>query len=132
MRLAIWLYSALARAFPYEFRVVYGPDMIQLGEDIVQEIAKENGFLGLFRLVLDIAIRLPIEYLSEMRRDLSYAFRTLAKSPGFATVGIVSLGIGASFLSPAVVGQVAGAIAAWLSLSLPVGVLIGHCVLGED
>jgi len=94
MRLAIRLYSALARAFPYEFKVVYGPDMIQLGEDIVQEIAKKNGFLGLFRLVLDIAIRLPIEYLSEMRRDLSYAFRTLAKSPGFATVGIVSLGIG--------------------------------------
>ena len=47
-------------------------------------------------------------------------------------ISIVSLGIGASVLSPAVVGQVAGAIAAWLSLSLPVGVLIGHCVLGED
>ena len=94
MRFAIKLYRALARAFPHEFKVLYGADVVQLGEDIVQDIAKQNGFLGLFRLVADLAIRVPAEYLSEMRRDLGYAVRTLAKSRGFAAVGIISLSIG--------------------------------------
>jgi macrolide transport system ATP-binding/permease protein len=94
MSVAMRLYSALARAFPYEFKVIYGADMIQLGEDMVQDIAREHGFVGLFRLVADLAIRLPIEYLSEIRRDFIYALRTLAKSRGFAAVGIISLALG--------------------------------------
>jgi hypothetical protein len=94
MSVAMRLYSALARAFPYEFKVIYGADMIQLGEDMVQDIAREHGFVGLFRLVADLAIRLPIEYLSEIRRDFICALRTLAKSRGFAAVGIISLALG--------------------------------------
>ena len=94
MNLAMWLYRALARAFPHEFQLVYGADVIQLGEDVVEDIARENGVLGLFRLVMDLAIRVPIEYLSEMRRDVGYALRTLRKSRGFAAVGIISLGLG--------------------------------------
>jgi len=94
MRFAMRLYRALARAFPHEFKMIYGADLVQLGEDIVQDIAKEHGVSGLFRLVADLAIRVPIEYLSEMRRDLIYAVRSLAKSRGFAAVGIVSLGLG--------------------------------------
>ena len=39
-------------------------------------------------------MRVPAEYLSEMRRDLIYAARVLIKSPGFAIVGIVSLALG--------------------------------------
>jgi hypothetical protein len=42
---------------------------MQLGEDIVEEIAKENGYFGLFRLIAGLAIRIPIKYLSEMRRE---------------------------------------------------------------
>jgi macrolide transport system ATP-binding/permease protein len=94
MNFALRLYRALARAFPHEFKLVYGADIMQLGEDIVPDIAKENGFTGLFRLVADLAIRIPVEYLSEMRRDLIYALRTLSRSRGFAAVGIVSLGLG--------------------------------------
>jgi len=45
-------------------------------------------------LIADIAMRLPVEYLAEMRSDLAYALRTLNKSRGFAAVGILSLGIG--------------------------------------
>jgi putative ABC transport system permease protein len=43
---------------------------------------------------VDIAICLPIEYLSEMRHDMRYASRALIKSPGFALVGIISMGLG--------------------------------------
>jgi putative ABC transport system permease protein len=38
-------------------------------------------------------VRLPLEYLTEMRRDLQYAMRALIKSPGFALVGILSMGL---------------------------------------
>jgi predicted permease len=94
MNFALRMYRWLAHAFPHEFKLIYGTDVIQLGEDIVEEIARQNGVGGLFRLVADIAIRVPIEYLTEMRRDLMYALRTLRKSPGFAAVGIISLGLG--------------------------------------
>jgi len=102
MRFAMRLYRVLARAFPHEFKMVYGADLVQLGEDIVQDIAKEHGVSGLFRLVADLAIRVPVEYLSEMRRDLIYAVRSLAKSRGFAAVGIVSLGLGMGVAAVAV------------------------------
>jgi putative ABC transport system permease protein len=94
MNFALRIYRRLAEAFPHEFKLVYGTEVVQLGEDVVEEIAKEHGLAGLIRLVADIAIRVPAEYLSEMRRDLRYAVRALIKSPGFALVGILSLGLG--------------------------------------
>jgi predicted permease len=94
MNLAMWLYRLLARAFPHEFKVVYGADVIQLGEDIVEDIARRNGIGGLARMIGDLLVRVPMEYLSELRRDLIYALRMLAKSRGFAAVGIISLGLG--------------------------------------
>jgi len=88
------IYRRLALAFPHEFQLAFGAEVMQLGEDVVEEIAQREGAAGLVRLVVDIAIRVPLEYLSEMRRDLRYALRELIKSPGFALVGIVSLGLG--------------------------------------
>ncbi len=94
MSFALRIYQRLAEAFPHEFKLVYGTEIRQAGEDVVEEISKRHGVAGLIRLVLDIAIRVPVEYLSEMRRDLRYAVRALIKSPGFALVGIISLGLG--------------------------------------
>ncbi len=92
--LTMWMYRRLAYAFPHEFQMVYGADLLQLGEDAIEDIWREHGVLGLIRLLIDIAVRVLIEYLSEMRRDIPYALRTLAKSRGFAAVGIISLGLG--------------------------------------
>jgi predicted permease len=94
MNIAWSIYRRLALAFPHEFKLAFGDEVMQLGEDVVQEIAKRQGASGLIRLIADIAIRLPIEYLSEMRVDMRYASRALIKSPGFALVGIVSIGLG--------------------------------------
>jgi len=94
MNFALRIYRRLAQAFPHEFKLAYGHEVTQLGEDVVEEIARRHGTGGLIRLIVDIAIRLPIEYLSEMRQDMRYASRMLIKSPGFALVGIVSMGIG--------------------------------------
>src|SRR5262245_44649669 len=94
MNLALRIYRLLAQAFPHEFKLAYGVEVTQLGEDVVEDVAKRHGAAGLIRLIADIAIRVPLEYLSEMRRDMRYALRGLIKSPGFALVGIVSMGLG--------------------------------------
>jgi predicted permease len=94
MNFALRIYRRLAQAFPHEFKLAYGPEVMQLGEDVVEEIAIRHGAAGLIRLIADIAIRVPIEYLSEMRGDMRYAWRALMKSPGFALVGIISMGLG--------------------------------------
>jgi predicted permease len=94
MNFAWRIYRRLAQAFPHEFKLAYGTDVMQLGEDIIEEIAKRHGAAGLIRLIADLAIRVPLEYLSEMRGDMRYAWRALIKSPGFALVGIISMGLG--------------------------------------
>jgi macrolide transport system ATP-binding/permease protein len=88
------IYRRLAQAFPHEFKLAYGADVMQLGEDVFEETARRQGVAGLIRLIADIAIRVPVEYLGEMRADMRYAWRGLLKSPGFALVGIVSMGLG--------------------------------------
>ncbi len=94
MNFTLRMYRRLAQAFPHEFKLAYGHEVMQLGEEVVREIAKRHGAAGLIRIIADIAIRLPIEYLSEMRQDMRYATRALIKSPGFALVAIVSMGLG--------------------------------------
>ena len=94
MNFAVRIYRRLAQAFPHEFKLAYGAEVTQLGEDIIEDIAKRHGITGLIRLIADIAMRIPLEYLSEMRRDMRYALRGLIKSPGFALVGITSMGLG--------------------------------------
>ncbi|MGC1157409.1 MAG: ABC transporter permease, partial [Acidobacteriaceae bacterium] len=92
----VWrrVYRRLAAAFPHEFKLAYGDEMLQAGEDAIDEVAKRHGALGLMRLIADLVMRLPVEYLNEMQRDLPYAVRALVKSPGYAVVGIVSMGLG--------------------------------------
>jgi len=94
MNFAWRIYRRLAQAFPHEFKLAYGTEVMQLGEDVIEDIAKRYGAAGLIRLIADIAIRVPLEYLSEMRGDMRYALRALIKSPGFALVGIISMGLG--------------------------------------
>lgn len=94
MSLAWRIYRRLAQAFPHEFKLAYGREVMQVGQDVVEETAKRQGAAGLIRLIADIAIRVPVEYLSEMRGDMRYAWRALVKSPGFALVGILSMGLG--------------------------------------
>src|ERR1700727_2870774 len=94
MAMAWRIYQRLAGAFPPQFRVAGGEQRKEAGEDAIGEVAKRHGVPGLMRMIADLLIRLPMEYLNEIRQDLPYAVRTLMKSPGFAVVGIVSVGLG--------------------------------------
>jgi len=97
VNLAWRIYRRLAQAFPHEFKLAYGTEVMQVGQDAIEGIARRQGVAGLVRFLVDIAIRVPLEYLSEMRGDLGYAWRGLRKSPGFALVGILSIGLGIGF-----------------------------------
>ncbi|MGA3202867.1 MAG: ABC transporter permease, partial [Bryobacteraceae bacterium] len=94
IRFCLGIYRRLARAFPHEFQIVYGAEVVQLGEDAIEEIARRHGAFGLLRLVADLAWRVPMEYLSEMRKDLIYALRMLLKTPGVTVAAVLSLGLG--------------------------------------
>ncbi len=94
MNLAWRIYRRLARAFPHEFQLMYGADLMQLGDDVLRDLARRGGAAGLVPLLADLAMRLPLEYLSELRGDVRYALRRLIQSRGFALVGILSMGLG--------------------------------------
>jgi predicted permease len=88
------IYRALASAFPHEFKNVYGDELMQVAEDAIESVWRRHGIPGLIRLLLDIAIRVPAEYLSELRRDVRHGLRMLAGSPGFTAVALISLSLG--------------------------------------
>src|ERR1700683_563444 len=82
LNICLALYRRLARAYPHEFRVLYGQDLERLGEDAAPDAWRRYGLPGLVRLLADIAVRLPGAYLAEIRQDVVYALRVLAKAPG--------------------------------------------------
>lgn len=95
------VYRGIANAFPQEFQNVYGPELLQTGEDAIEPVWRRYGMLGLARLLLDIAVRVPIEYAAECVKDVRYSVRRLAGSPGFTAVALLSLAMGICIVSSA-------------------------------
>jgi hypothetical protein len=58
------MYRRLARVFPHDFRMICGDGLERLGEDITPLIWRDLGVVGLMRFFADLALHLPLEYLS--------------------------------------------------------------------
>lgn len=88
------VYRSLAAKFPNEFQNAYGDELMQVTEEAIDTICKRDGFRGLARLLLDLAVRVPAEHLAELRQDGKYGVRSLLASPGFTLVVLLSLSLG--------------------------------------
>jgi hypothetical protein len=64
------LCRSLSRAYPYEFRAICGDGLERLGEDLAPIVWREQGVFGLFLLVADLALHLPVEYVSSLFNQL--------------------------------------------------------------
>ena len=94
VEITLRLYRSLARAFPYQFRNAWEEEMVQVTEEAIEPVWRRHGVFGLGRMLLDIAIRVPAEHLAELRQDVRYGLRVLAKSPGYTFVALASLTLG--------------------------------------
>ncbi len=79
LSLCLALYCRVAHAYPQEFRMLYGEDLERLGEDAAPEAWRRYGLRGLMSVLFDIAMQLPGAYLNEIRQDVRYALRVLAR-----------------------------------------------------
>ena len=100
MNAVIRLFRALARAYPEEFRAIYGDDMEAATEEAVRSMMARRGWrqslVPLLGMLVDMLLRLPAEYAAEMRQDTRVAVRLMRKTPVITAAAAVSLGIGIS------------------------------------
>jgi predicted permease len=101
VRISKWIYHALQRAYPAEFREIYGDDMSRAFVEGCEE-SGQRGLVKLARFFLtvlsDWSLTATLEHLDRLRQDLRYSIAALARSKMFALAAILclSLGIGVS------------------------------------
>ncbi len=101
------VFRSLLRAFPRSYREAYGDEMVQFNRDRQADERRRRGWLGTLLawpgIILDIIKEGTAERWSHqpgggrgpgLFKEIRQALRSLRKSPGFAAVAIITLGIG--------------------------------------
>ena len=92
------LYRALLRAFPFDFRWDYGPEMEDVFLEQRRDAETQGGKVALVRLWWETFVGImrtaPGEHWEMLRQDGGYALKTMSKRPGFAAVAVVTLALG--------------------------------------
>jgi putative ABC transport system permease protein len=91
-------YRALLHLFPRSFRAEYGGEM---EKDFAREWTESSGFaaIGLIvSMIVDVSSNALRVHFDILRQDLSYAVRSLRRTPGFTITAIfvAAIGIGAT------------------------------------
>jgi putative ABC transport system permease protein len=89
------LFRRLLRLLPPDFRADYGREMEQVFGEQHRDAAGPAARTGVWvRAVAGLFAIGPREHLSQLRQDLQYAVRGMARNPGFVAVVVLALALG--------------------------------------